>query len=156
MNLMLEQIARIERTSQLRQVSQLIAWLNGLGEAWRSLMASNKTIPLEEREFVTRFSRMSECLTAVLEQWCSLSSSSTEASKSVGLDRLRKLADTVEAPDDEARASIPRALLARLEQGEQDSLELSSADVLDVFAFLCQQFWSPLLDFTTSLLTSSD
>lgn len=103
-----------------------------------------------------RFSRMSECLTAVLEQWCSLSSSSTEASKSVGLDRLRKLADTVEAPDDEARASIPRALLARLEQGEQDSLELSSADVLDVFAFLCQQFWSPLLDFTTSLLTSSD
>ncbi len=89
---------------------------------------------------------MSDFIVALLEDW-------NNPSASEHLKHLREMTGGDEAVEPTSSALIARALLARLESSGM-AAPPTADEVLQSFAFLCQQFWSPMHDFTLNLLST--
>nr|VZI12233.1 unnamed protein product [Spirometra erinaceieuropaei] len=167
-HLVIQQISRIKATSSGRVdaprnlVLRLIEWLNGLTKDWCQASPTASSTR-NEVEFVDRLGQMTECLTAVLEEWCPPKVLSTGSEEPWGLERLRRLCGS-NTPTNAGVGSVPptiaRALLARIEDASNTtssltSTELSTADVFQACDFVCRQLWSPLPDFALIILSSA-
>ncbi|BHF59525.1 hypothetical protein SprV_0100248500 [Sparganum proliferum] len=167
-HLVIQQISRIKATSSGRVdaprnlVLRLIEWLNALTKDWCQASPTASSTR-NEAEFVDRLSQMTECLTAVLEEWCPPKVLSTGSEEPWGLERLRRLCGS-NTPTNAGVGSVPptiaRALLARIEGASNTtssltSTELSTADVFQACDFVFRQFWSPLPDFALIILSSA-
>ena len=93
---------------------------------------------------------MSECVTALIEEW--QFSESQELDETRGLARLRQRRSSLPGGQEDSGEAVVRALLARF---EGDSPHLDGEQLLYSFTFLCHRLWSPLPHFLDFLLSTS-